>query len=55
MYSVSINGHLPLILDLKALLRLIRFTDANAKLDAVSILKPGESITDAYYSVVRIS
>jgi len=55
MYRVTINNHDPILLDLKSLLRLIRFTDRHADLDAVSSLEPGESITDAYYSVVRIS
>ena len=55
MYSVTIGEHMPILLDLKSLLRLIRFTDRHADLDAVSSLEPGEHITDAYYSVVRIS
>jgi len=55
MYSVSINGHLPIILNLNALLRLIRFTDANDNLDAVSSLDVGECTTSRWYSVVRIS
>jgi len=54
MYSVTINNHEPVLLDLKALLRLIRFTDKNADLSAVSSLEPGEHITDPLYSVVRI-
>jgi len=55
MYSVTINNHEPVLLDLSSVLRLIKYTDRSANLDAVSSLDVGGRITSGMYSVVRIS